>query len=109
MGAYCPKYMVYRHCINNVKMYVPWQITPASDLCVHAVRSVVAKEQLNREVSEPVQVTPCKYIGFTFSVKPPLAAMAPEIQSVHTLLTVSCIRQELICHYNNYKTLTVLI
>ena len=55
---------------------------------MHVVGSVVAKEQLNREVSEPVQVTPCKYIGFRFSLKPPLPAMAPEIQSVDTLLTM---------------------
>ena len=61
--------------------YVPWQMTPASDLCVHVESSMVAKEQLNTEASEPVQVTPCKYIGFMFSIKLPLAAMAPEIQS----------------------------
>ena len=60
---------------------IPWQMTPASDLCVQAEFSVVESEQLNTEASEPVQVTPCKYIGFMFSINPPLAAMAPEIQS----------------------------
>ena len=84
-------------------LHVPWQITPASDLCVHAVGSVVAREQLNREVSEPVQVTPCKYIGFRFSVKPPLAAMAPEIQSIHTLLKLLCIFQYK--HYKNFDSI----
>ena len=61
--------------------YIPWQITPASDLWVHAEFSVVAKVQLNREASKPVQKTPCKYTGFMFSINPPVAAMAPGIQS----------------------------
>ena len=60
---------------------------------MHVVGSVVAKEQLNREVSEPVQVTPCKCIGFMLLVEPPLAAMVPEIKSIHTLLTMPEIYQ----------------
>ena len=44
---------------------------------MHAEFSVVAKVQLNREASKPVQETPCKYTGFMFSINPPLAAMAP--------------------------------
>ena len=45
---------------------------------MHAEFAVVAKEQLSKESSEPVQVTPCRYTGFRSSIKPPLAAMAPE-------------------------------
>ena len=44
---------------------------------MHAEFSVVAKVQLNRETSKPVQETPCKYTGLMFSINPPLAAMAP--------------------------------
>ena len=66
---------------NYINFYVPWQITPASDLCVQTEFSVAAREQLKSEASEPMQVTPCKYTGFMFSIKPPLAAIAPETQS----------------------------
>ena len=69
---------------GNYDFCAPWQITSAIDLCVHAEFAVVAKEQLSKESSEPVQVTPCRYTGFRSSIKPPLAAMAPGIKSKHS-------------------------
>ena len=57
---------------------------------MHAEFAVVAKEQLSKESSEPVHVTPCRYTGFRSSIKPPLAAMAPEYRAntlVHNALS----------------------
>ena len=75
-------HIIMKSAFNNKysKFCAPWHWTPAFDLSVQVEPSVLASEQLNREASEPIQVTLCRYTGFWFPSKPPLA-MAPGIQS----------------------------